>query len=72
MTGAPDPSLDGEYTLVEEDHQGVKREEICLDECVYRRNNMEYCFKFETQAESTQVAEASCEVTFVVLKIFYF
>ena len=53
---SPDPSLDGTYTLASD---GDKREDICIDGCVYKGNGGEYCFISKPMAESSDVA---CEV----------
>ena len=37
----PNP-LDGVYTLLVS--EGAKREDICIDGCVYTREGLEYCF----------------------------
>merc|ERR1711963_647638 len=41
VENSPDSSLDGTYTLSD---NGAKREEICIDGCVYERDGLEYCF----------------------------
>ena len=59
VTGAPSGSgLDGTYELKEDEK--TKREEVCLDGCVYTRGGQEYCFKSAPIAESAQV---TCDVS---------
>ena len=48
--------LNGVYTLAED---GAKRENICIDGCVYVKDNEEYCFVAKTDAEGADVV---CEV----------
>merc|ERR1712168_293931 len=52
VTDTPDPSLDGTYTLAS---NGEKREDICIDGCVYERDGLEYCFISKPVAESADV-----------------
>ena len=49
----PNP-LDGVYTLLVS--EGAKREDICIDGCVYTREGLEYCF-----ISSAQSAKVECE-----------
>ena len=49
----PNP-LDGVYTLLVS--EGAKREDICIDGCVYTREGLEYCF-----ISSAQSAKVDCE-----------
>merc|ERR1711990_1313187 len=49
---SPDSSLDGTYTLAS---NGAKREDICIDGCVYERDGLEYCFISKPVAESADV-----------------
>ena len=54
VENSPDPSLDGTYTLASD---GEKREDICIDGCVYNKGNGgEYCFISKPMAESSDVA----------------
>ena len=53
---ADDSSLDGTYTLASE---GAKREEICIDGCVYKKEDREYCFISKPVSESA--SEVTCE-----------
>ena len=48
--------LNGVYTLKED---GAKREDICIDGCVYVKDNEEYCFIAKSPAESADIV---CEV----------
>ena len=48
--------LNGVYTLKED---GAKRDDICIDGCVYVKDNEEYCFVAKTPAEGADVV---CEV----------
>ena len=60
MTGAPSGSgLDGTYELKEDEK--TKREEVCLDGCVYTREGQEYCFRSEPLATSPDVVCESGE-----------
>merc|ERR1711962_908381 len=52
VENSPDSSLDGTYTLSD---NGAKREEICIDGCVYERDGLEYCFISKPVAESADV-----------------
>merc|ERR1712168_901734 len=52
VENSPDPSLDGTYTLASD---GEKREDICIDGCVYERDGLEYCFISKPVAESADV-----------------
>merc|ERR1712168_1043797 len=52
VENSPDPSLDGTYTLAS---NGEKREDICMDGCVYERDGLEYCFISKPVAESADV-----------------
>merc|ERR1712038_12965 len=52
VENSPDPSLDGTYTLAS---NGEKREDICIDGCVYERDGLEYCFISKPVAESADV-----------------
>merc|ERR1712193_405301 len=52
VENSPDSSLDGTYTLSD---NGAKREEICIDGCVYERDGLEYCFISKPVDESADV-----------------
>merc|ERR1712193_391757 len=52
VENSPDSSLDGTYTLSD---NGAKREEICIDGCIYERDGFEYCFISKPVAESADV-----------------
>merc|ERR1719391_1739168 len=52
VENSPDASLDGTYTLASD---GEKREDICIDGCVYERDGLEYCFISKPVAESADV-----------------
>merc|ERR1712117_103955 len=52
VENSPDSSLDGTYTLSD---NGAKREDICIDGCVYERDGGEYCFISKPIAESADV-----------------
>merc|ERR1712168_905545 len=52
VENSPDPSLDGTYTLASD---GEKREDICIDGCVYERDGLEYCFISKPVAEAADV-----------------
>merc|ERR1712156_408938 len=52
VENSPDSSLDGTYTLSD---NGAKREEICIDGCVYERDGLECCFISKPVAESADV-----------------
>merc|ERR1711990_288185 len=52
VENSPDSSLDGTYTLAS---NGAKREDICIDGCVYERGGLEYCFISKPVAESADV-----------------
>ena len=54
VNNSADISLDGTYTLTA--HSNTKREDICIDGCVYQRDGLEYCFI------STPVAECGCRL----------
>merc|ERR1712076_262062 len=55
VTDSPgDGSLDGTYNLVS-DEEEEKREDICIDGCVYERDGLEYCFISKPVAEAAQV-----------------
>merc|ERR1712038_1165700 len=58
VENSPDPSLDGTYTLASD---GEKREDICIDGCVYERDGLEYCFISKPVAES---ADVQCDAGF--------
>jgi hypothetical protein len=49
--------LDGEYRLKEE--EPTRRDELCIDGCIYLRGGEEYCFIGKPLTESAEVA---CEV----------
>ena len=52
VSGAPDPALDGEYLLRE---FGLKREEACVDGCVYERSGDQFCFMSMPEGEGADV-----------------
>merc|ERR1711990_1279122 len=52
VENSPDASLDGTYTLASD---GEKREDICIDGCVYERDGLEYCFISKPVAEAADV-----------------
>merc|ERR1711990_287758 len=52
VENSPDSSLDGTYNLAS---NGEKREDICIDGCVYERGGLEYCFISKPVAESADV-----------------
>merc|ERR1711971_1550488 len=52
VNNSPDSSLDGTYTLASD---GEKRQDICIDACVYTREGLEYCFISKPEAESADV-----------------
>ena len=52
VENSPDSSLDGTYNLAS---NGDKREDICIDGCVYERDGLEYCFISKPVAESADV-----------------
>ena len=51
-----DSKLNGVYTLKTKEHS--KRDPKCVDQCVYMRDNEEYCF-IDKPGESTVVCEVS-------------
>ena len=53
VNNSADISLDGTYTLTA--HSNTKREDICIDGCVYQRDGLEYCFISKPVAESADV-----------------
>merc|ERR1712001_314354 len=56
VTNSPDGSgLDGTYNLKEDEGEDNKREDICIDGCVYERDGLEYCFISKPVAEAAQV-----------------
>jgi hypothetical protein len=59
VSGAPAgmTELDGVYTLLKK--EGNPREEVCIDGCVYLKDDEEYCFR-ETSKEGG--AEVVCQV----------
>merc|ERR1712130_489938 len=52
VENSPDSSLDGTYNLAS---NGDKRDDICIDGCVYERDGLEYCFISKPVAESADV-----------------
>jgi len=52
VENSPDSSLDGTYNLAS---NGDKREDICIDGCVYERDGLEYCFISKPVDESADV-----------------
>merc|ERR1711990_1050029 len=52
VENSPDASLDGTYNLASD---GEKREDICIDGCVYERDGLEYCFISKPVAEAADV-----------------
>ena len=52
VNNSPDSSFDGTYTLIS---NGEKKEDICMDGCVYSREGDEYCFISKPLAESADV-----------------
>ena len=52
VNNSPDSSLDGTYTLAS---NGEKKEDICINGCVYAREGLEYCFISKPKAESADV-----------------
>merc|ERR1719300_1523380 len=56
VKNARDSSLDGTYTLASE---GAKREDDCVDGCVYKKDDREFCFISKPVSESA--SEVTCE-----------
>merc|ERR1719167_1748325 len=56
VKNARDSSLDGTYTLASE---GAKREDDCVDGCVYKKDDREFCFIPKPVSESA--SEVTCE-----------
>ena len=57
---APDSNLDGVYTLKDDGAKTVsKRDQLCIDGCVYVRDGEDYCFITAPIADS---ADVQCKV----------
>jgi len=54
VAGGPDPSLAGRYALLQVTGREGRREEECLDGCVYAREGEEYCFVATPEAYTVQ------------------
>jgi len=54
VAGGPDPSLAGRYALLQVTGREGRREEECMDGCVYAREGEEYCFVATPEAYTVQ------------------
>lgn len=64
VAGGPDPSLAGRYALLQVTGREGRREEECLDGCVYAREGEQYCFVATPEAYTVQ-----CQVNLSLLLV---